>query len=125
VHGPAKTASCFRHRRFRGSSGNGFDFSLKVPAVVVPVQLAQRCFVKLVQNITQFVFIPASRSETGAVESSQRPNQRVAVLRLISPFLSRCRLSSPGSFMASSSCVISEIERLQTNHVTLKTNQPH
>ena len=59
---------------------NGPDFSLKLPAVVIPVQLAQGCLVELVQDIAELFLIPASGGETGAVDLSQRPHQRVAVL---------------------------------------------
>jgi hypothetical protein len=51
-----------------------------VPAIVIPVQLAQRCLVELVEDIAQFFFIPVSRGEFGTVEFSQGPHQRVAML---------------------------------------------
>jgi hypothetical protein len=47
---------------------------------VIPVQLTQRCLVEFMEDIAQFFFIPASRGETGTVEFSQGPYQRIAML---------------------------------------------
>jgi hypothetical protein len=61
---------------------------LQPSGLMVADQLSQRWLIELLQDLAELVRIGASISEIRAVSLPQGADQRVAVLAVISPFLS-------------------------------------
>jgi hypothetical protein len=102
------------------------DLALKQPSIVIAVKLAQRCFVELVEDIAQLVFVGASGCETGAVKFSQCPHQGIAVFAADFTILDDPVPALSWLFFLLSD--VGKLLRLQTNRISqvkAKAGQSH